>query len=151
MASLEVSIARLNASLERLVNGKPKRVKLKGRLTLNKINNEAGFGSSYIHNKRFSDWVEQTAKPAIEKFEKEYDPLKFELAGSKEELTEIDLLKRKLKKEQELKVKYRIERDEAVLKEKMAKKLANDLMFRVYELQDEVRMGDVVSITRNKS
>lgn len=151
MASLEVSIAKLNAALERLIEGKPIRVKAKGLLTLNKINNEVGFATSYIHNTKFADWVRDIGKPAIEKFAKEYDPLKFELAEGKEELTEVEALNVKLKNERELKKRYRLERDEAIAKEKMGKKLINDLMFRVYELQEKVRMADVISINRIKS
>jgi stage III sporulation protein SpoIIIAA len=95
--------------------------------------------------------VKETGTPAIKKFTEEYDPLKFELSHGKEELTEVEALKAKLKKEQKLKKEYMIERDEALVKEKLAKKLANDLMFSVYELQDEVRRGNVVSINRGKS
>jgi hypothetical protein len=151
MAKLEVSIGRLNAALERLIEGKPSRVKAKGLITLNKINNEAGFGTSYIHHDKFAHWVEEKGTPAIKKFTEEYDPLKFELSHGKEELTEVEALKAKLKKEQKLKKEYMIERDEALAKEKLAKKLTNDLMFRVYELQDEVRRGNVVGINRGKS
>ncbi|NMU85512.1 hypothetical protein HKB16_21925, partial [Vibrio parahaemolyticus] len=35
---------KLHKALARLHNGKPLRTKAKGRLTLNKINNEAGLG-----------------------------------------------------------------------------------------------------------
>ncbi|MCG9707416.1 hypothetical protein L1D46_01145 [Pseudoalteromonas sp. Isolate3] len=151
MTPLEKSIGRLNAALERLVIGKPNLVKAKGKLTLNKINNEAGFGKSYIHNKRFADWVKKTAKPAIKKFEIEYDPLKLELESGKEELSEIEKLKSKLKKERELKTKYRNELSEAIEKEKIAKKLVNDLMFRVYELQNEKQISNVVCISKSTS
>jgi cell shape-determining protein MreC len=151
MASLEVSISKLNAALKRLIEGKPVRVKAKGLLTLNKINNEVGFGASYIHHAKFAAWVKQTGNPAIKKFAEEYDPLKFELANGKEDLTKVEVLKAKLKKEQQLKEKYRLERDEAISKEKLVKKLNNDLMFRVYELQEKVRMADVISINRSKS
>tara|TARA_B110000211_G_C14076209_1_gene552199 strand:+ start:1013 stop:1468 length:456 start_codon:yes stop_codon:yes gene_type:complete len=151
MASLEVSISKLNAALDRLFEGKPFRVKAKGMITLNKINNEAGFGTSYIHHQKFAEWVRDFGNPAIKKFAEEYDPLKIELAEGKEELTEVESLKLKLKKEHELKRKYRLERDEAIAKEKLAKKLANDLMFRVYELQDEARSKNIVSIDRVKS
>ena len=57
---------RLQNSLSRLLKRKPERVKATGRLTLNKINREAGFGQSYIH--KFKSFIDEVANPAIERY-----------------------------------------------------------------------------------
>lgn len=150
MASLEQNIARLNNALERLINGKPERVNQKGILTLNRINKEAGFSTSYIHHEKFSDWVTDFGNPAIKTFNAEYDPLKFELEGTAENLSEVEKLKEELKKQRRLKDEYRQARDDAILSKKEVEKLANDLMFRVYELQEEKHDNNVTNLDRNK-
>ena len=146
MASRQVTEGRLRAALQRLVDGKPERLRKVGKLSLNKINKEAGLGHSYIH--KFDSFVENEATPAIEEFNKNYDPLAEQLTSEvKEDLTETEKLKAKLKKEIALKEQYRNERDEYKLINKELEHQNNSLMFRVYELQDEVRNNIVVSIT----
>lgn len=145
MASIEVTEGRLRAALQRLLNGKPERIKKVGKLSLNKINKEAGLGHSYIH--KFKDFVKNEATPAIEEFNKNYDPLAETLKSeATEDLSEVDKLKARLKKEIGLKEQYRNERDEAEVVNKMLEKQNSDLMFRVYELQDEVRLNNVVNL-----
>ncbi|MGN5050252.1 hypothetical protein ACTG1T_07080 [Aeromonas veronii] len=61
--SKELTESRLHAALNRLLEGKPVKVKATGKLTLNKINNEAGLGNSYIH--KFPDFLKY-ANPIIE-------------------------------------------------------------------------------------
>lgn len=151
MASVEVTEGRLRAALQRLLDGKPERIKKIGKLSLNKINNEAGLGHSYIH--KFKDFVENEATPAIEEFNKNYDPLAEALKSEVTEgLSEVEKLKAKLKKEKALKDQYRNELDEVKQVNKMLEQQNSSLMFRVYELQDEVRSNNVVGLaSRNQN
>lgn len=127
---------RLHAALKRLLKGKPIHVKAKGKLTLNKINNEAKLGHSYIH--KFSDFV-LFAEPEISKYNLDRENAMFtELdieAGAT--LSEVDSLRAKLNKEKELKKKYKLECDNAnaALKEVEAKYA--ELLYRTYELQEK--------------
>ena len=145
MVSRNTTQARLEAALKRLLDGKPERVKKAGKLSLNRINNEAGLGHSYIH--KFEDFVER-AKPLIKEFNQNYDPVLDVSANDKNNLTAVEVLKCKLKKERELKEKYRKERDDAIVALKEIEKLNSTLMFRVYELQDIARINDLVYLSR---
>ncbi len=149
MASREVTEARLHAALQRLLDGAPKRVDRKGKLSLNRINNEAGLGHSYIH--KFPIFIETVAEPAIKKFNDEYDPANSDIEEVKVEQTEVEKLKAKLKKEKALKTTYRQERNEAILSQKELEKLNSSLMFRVFELQEELRIKNVVNFSSAKN
>ncbi|MCF2899765.1 hypothetical protein L1267_04975 [Pseudoalteromonas sp. OFAV1] len=145
MVSRNTTQARLEAALKRLLDGKPERVRKAGKLSLNRINNEAGLGHSYIH--KFEDFVER-AKPLIKEFNQSYDSVLDVSANDKNSLTAVEVLKCKLKKERELKEKYRKERDDAIVALKEIEKLNSTLMFRVYELQDIARINDLVYLSR---
>jgi predicted RNase H-like nuclease (RuvC/YqgF family) len=148
MASVEVTEGRLRAALQRLLDGKPDRIKKGGKLSLNKINNEAGLGHSYIH--KFKNFVENEANPAIEEFNKNYDPVVEKLKSEvTEDLSEVEKLRAKLKKEKALKDQYRNELDNAKQINKMLEQQNSSLMFRVYELQEEVRLNNVVNLASN--
>ncbi|WP_234917376.1 hypothetical protein, partial [Vibrio anguillarum] len=126
---------KLHKALARLQNGKPLRTKSKGRLTLNKINNEAGLGRSYIH--KFKEFVDNVANPAIEAYNEILDtPKSPEI--DKASMSEIDRLKDELRKQIELKEAYHRERDEALATNDELEALNKSLMFRVYELQQEL-------------
>ncbi|MCO6354861.1 hypothetical protein GBO14_09040 [Pseudoalteromonas shioyasakiensis] len=146
----ETTLGRMEAALQRLLDGKPTRVKKVGRLSLNRINQEAGCGHSYINKPQFKEFRETRALPAIEEFNKSYDPERLALAfdEGKKDLTEVEVLKAKLKKERELKEKYRNERDDALAASKELEALNSTLMFRVYELQGQVRTNNVVSLSK---
>ncbi|HBK3326026.1 TPA: hypothetical protein KDX74_003605 [Vibrio parahaemolyticus] len=128
---------KLQLALDRLQDGKPLRTKTTGRLTLNKINNEAGLGRSYIH--KFKEFVDKVANPAIEAYNEILDnPELFVVAPLTEDMSEIDRLKADLKKQTELKEDYRAERDEALAINDELEALNKSLMFRVFELQQEL-------------
>ncbi len=150
MASTEVTEGRLKAALQRLLDGKPERINKVGKLSLNKINKEAGLGHSYIH--KFKAFIENEANPAIKKYNQCYDPqaekLKLE---SETDSCEVDRLKAKLKKQEALKEQYRKEREEYKKINKILEQQNSSLMFRIYELQNEVRSSNVVRIaSKNK-
>jgi hypothetical protein len=140
---------KLKKALERLQAGKPVRTKAKGRLTLNKINNEAGLGRSYIH--KFKQFVENVANPAIEAFNDNLDTIDHDerLFSESEDMSELDKLRAELNRERELKVEYRRERDEALAINDKLEVLNKSLMFRVYELQLELA-GEVVEYEHHK-
>lgn len=139
------AIERLQNALDRLLAGNPQRVKAKGRLTLNKINREAGFGQSYIH--KFKSFINDIANPAIKKYNNSLDNSKIDSLSTLSAETEtetsteaiiVDKLKADLKREINLKVKYRKERDDLDARLKELETLNNSLMYRVYELQEEL-------------
>ncbi|MGI3022767.1 hypothetical protein ACRTDP_21950 [Vibrio alginolyticus] len=132
------ALEKLQKALCRLQNGKPLRTKAKGQLTLNKINNEAGLGRSYIH--KFKDFVENVAKPAIEKYNDKLDEPEQsqQMATESEDMSEVDKLRVELNREKELKEEYRRERDEALAINTELETLNKSLMFRIYELQEQI-------------
>ncbi|HCM0920488.1 TPA: hypothetical protein N2828_003429 [Vibrio parahaemolyticus] len=140
---------KLKKALERLQAGKPVRTKPKGRLTLNKINNEADLGRSYIH--KFRDFVENVANPAIEQYNDALDDPEQsqQMASESENMSELDKLRAELNRERELKVEYRWERDEALAINTELETLNKSLMFRVYELQEQLS-AEVVEFEHHK-
>lgn len=134
----KTAVERLQDALDRLLAGKPERVKATGRITLNKINLEAGFGQSYIH--KFKSFITDVANPAIEKYNNNLgkpDLVSQSVTPSSEEISVVDKLKADLKREENLKNKYRKERDDLKAKLREQEALNNTLMYRVYELQEE--------------
>jgi hypothetical protein len=133
MADKNITEGRLRAALQRILDGKPIRVKQGGKLSLNKINNEAGLGHSYIH--KFVDFVENEANPKIKSYNKNLVSEDHGDALSQDKLTDVEKLKANLKRERALKEKYRQERDDAIAAQKHMEQSNNNLMFRIHELQ----------------
>ncbi|HAS8621966.1 hypothetical protein ACS86_00700 [Vibrio alginolyticus] len=137
------AVERLQDALDRLLVGKPERVKATGRITLNKINREAGFGQSYIH--KFKSFINDVANPAIKKYNKNLgksDLVSQSTTPSSEDMSVVDKqdkLKKDLEREINLKEKYRKERDALKVKLREQEAKNNILMYRVYELQEEFR------------
>jgi len=137
-------------AFQRLLDGKPRKVKAKGKLTLNRINNEAGLGNSYVH--KFKEFVAY-AKPVIEEYNLNREKaiatgLDIEVDAP---LTEIDALKAKLKKVEALKNRYRMDRDDAIKARKTLEHKYSELMFRTYDLQQELQTKNEVVVTYKKS
>lgn len=138
MSSKELTEGRLREALERLLNGTPRNVKAKGKLTLNKVNNEAKLGNSYVH--KFPEFVSY-AKPLIDEYNQNRDKamtkgLDVEISGV--ELDQVDKLKAQLKKALELKERYRLERDNAVEARQQLEHKYSELMFHAHELQEDL-------------
>ena len=138
MSSKELTEGRLREALERLLNGTPRNVKAKGKLTLNKVNNEAKLGNSYVH--KFPEFVAY-AKPLIDEYNQSRDKamtkgLDVEINGV--ELDEVDKLRAKLKEALKLKDRYRLERDNAVEARQQLEHKYSELMFHVHELQEDL-------------
>lgn len=135
--SKELTESRLHAALNRLLEGKPVRVKSTGKLTLNKINNEAGLGNSYIH--KFTDFLEY-ANPIIEEHNVNREKAMATGLGIDVEvpLSELDRLRSELARERKLKDRYRLERDNAIAARKILEAEHANLMFRALEMQEEI-------------
>lgn len=135
--------ALLVNAFQRLLDGKPLHVKAKGKLTLNRINNEAQFGNSYVH--KFKEFVAY-AKPVIDEYNINRD--KAMVTGLDIELdvplSELDRLKHELKKSNELKDKYRVQRNNAVEARKQLEAENARLRFRVFDLQQELLVENSV-------
>jgi len=125
-------------AFQRLLDGKPLSVKQTGKLTLNRINREAQLGNSYIH--KFKELVEY-AKPIIDEYN--LNRVKAMTTGLNIEidtpLSEIDKLKSELRKSIALKDKYRIDKENAVKARKDLEAENSRLLFRVFELQQELQ------------
>lgn len=141
MSSKVVTEGRLDAALLRLLNRVPERVRQVGKLTLNKVNKEAGLGHSYVH--KFPDFVKR-AIPQIEKYNQYAHEIETGMELDDSQIDEVSRLKIQLKKEIRLKEKYRSERDNAVAIQKELELLNSSLMFRLYELQEEARHFTVI-------
>ncbi|EOI8018416.1 hypothetical protein ACMVZR_003797 [Vibrio parahaemolyticus] len=143
------ALDELKKALERLLAGNPVRTKAKGQLTLNKINNEADLEQSYIH--KFKDFVENVANPAIEKYNGSlgYSEQSEQMTSGSKDMSELDKLRAELNRERELKVEYRRERDEAIAINTELETLNKSLMFRVYELQEQLS-AEVVEFEHHK-
>ncbi|MBF4448405.1 hypothetical protein ERJ76_22605, partial [Vibrio anguillarum] len=124
-------------AFQRLLDGKPLHVKATGKLTLNRVNNEAQLGNSYVH--KFKAFVAY-AKPVIDEYNLNRD--KAMITGLDIELDvplpELDRLKHELKKANELKDKYRVQRNNAVEARKLLEAENARLRFRVFDLQQEI-------------
>lgn len=124
-------------AFQRLLDGKPIHVKAAGKLTLNRINNEAQLGNSYVH--KFKAFVAY-ARPVIDEYNLNRDKamitdLDIELDVP---LPKLDRLKHELKKANELKDKYRVQRNNAVEARKQLEAENARLRFRVFDLQQEL-------------
>lgn len=137
--------SRLYEALERLIQNQPRRVKIKGKLTLNKINNEAGLGNSYVH--WFPDFVAY-ARPVIDNHNKNRLIITDNPILDNVTYSEVDKLRLDKIREERLKVRYRQQRNDAINAKVELEAINNTLMFRLFELQKELAIlkGTVVNI-----
>jgi hypothetical protein len=151
MSSLAES--RLHEALERLLQGSPRIVKATGKLSLNKVNNEADLGHSYVYNEQFINFVNY-ANPLMDEYNLNRDKvmatgLDIDIVPP---LPETDTLKSKLKKAEELKDKYRIERDNAKVARQLIEGMYSELLVKAYGLQEELlSYTRVVTPLKNKN
>lgn len=136
---------RLRNALQRLLEGRPIRAKQAGKLTLNKINTEAGLGNAHIN--KFPDFVDEIGPKIDEYNQNKTRALESGVILPSVTLTPLESIKADLKREQKLKVKYRTERDDEKKAKVELEALNNSLLFRVYELQEELRYFKVVPIS----
>lgn len=134
----DITESRLYDALNRLLEGKPIRVKGTGKITLNMINNEAGLGRSYVH--KFSDFLVY-AKPIINEHNKqrelilENESILSDVVFSKKEQFNLEILRL-----EKLKRKYREERNDAIAAHKIVMKENAALSYRIHSLQTELQL-----------
>lgn len=139
MSRVDQTEARFRGALQRLLSGSPIRTKVSGKLTFNKINNEAGAGHSYINKvyfKSFRDEIEPTIKAYNESKNR---ALEGGVVLPEVNLTPEEILKIELNREINLKERYRQERDDARKAKEALEEMHNTLLFRIYDLQEELR------------
>lgn len=138
--------ARFRAAFKRLLNGNPTHTKASGKLTYNKINNEAGAGHSYINKPCFEKFRDEV-KDEIDSYNsKKNKALEGGVVLPEIKLTTEEALRRELKREIGLKNKYKQERDDAKAAKELLESMHNTLLFRIHDLQEELRPMKVVPI-----
>lgn len=130
----EITLRKLERALQRLLDGVPKRTKNDGKINISRINNEAGLKVSNIN------YYPEFIKDAQDRIRDHFDAIaeKNIKDAVKQEKSEVEILKDKLKHEQKLKRKYREERNEQKLLNDDVVKQNVSLAFRVMELESEL-------------
>lgn len=137
----EITLRKLERALQRLLDGVPKRTKNDGKINISRINNEAGLKVSNINY--YPEFIEQANGRIRDHFDAIAE--KNIKDAVKQEKSEVEILKDKLKHEQKLKRKYREERNEQKLLNDDVVKKNVSLAFRVMELESELH-----SLSRHK-
>lgn len=130
----EITLRKLERALQRLLDGVPKRTKNDGKINISRINNEAGLRVSNIN------YYPEFIKDAQDRIRDHFDAIaeKNIKDAVKQEKSEVEILKDKLKHEQKLKRKYREEKNEQKLLNDDVVKQNVSLAFRVMELESEL-------------
>lgn len=137
----EITLRKLERALQRLLDGVPKRTKNDGKINISRINNEAGLKVSNINY--YPEFIEQANGRIRDHFDAIAE--KNIKDAVKQEKSEVEILKDKLKHEQKLKRKYREEKNEQKLLNDDVVKQNVSLAFRVMELESELH-----SLSRHK-
>lgn len=130
----EITLRKLERALQRLLDGVPKRTKNDGKINISRINNEAGLKVSNIN------YYPEFIKDAQDRIRDHFDAIaeKNIKDAVKQEKSEVEILKDKLKHEQKLKREYREEKNEQKLLNDDVVKQNVSLAFRVMELESEL-------------
>jgi hypothetical protein len=127
------TVLRLKASLDRLLSGTPERTKPDGRISISRINQEAGLSQGAIYY--YKDFIVEANK-TIEKHKAEQEEQRKQ-EGSADFQRPPPQLQEALKKEKRLKAQYRAQRDDfKSITDEMIKTNVS-LAFRILELEDE--------------
>jgi len=146
----KLTLIRLEQALERLLNGSPERTPNDGRVSLSRINQEAGLSSGGIY---YYDEFVQKAKRAIH--ERKLDNAVSTVASGK---ASVDKMRSQRDKERELKERYRSQRDEIkVFCDKIIAKNAQlefslfEALDKIEDLEREVSALKIVDISSRRS
>ena len=149
MSAIKNTEIKFQEALIRLLAGEPIRTKPTGKITFNKINNEAGAGHSYINKACFKELREDEFQPQIERYNNvKSDAMEGGVVLPELNLSTEEVLRRELKREIELKIRYKQERDDARKDSKLSESERNTLLFRIHDLQEQLRPLNVVSINK---
>lgn len=144
-----LTVQRLEAALERLIDGKPERTPNDGKISLSRINKEAGLSAGGIYY--YAEFVDK-ARHEIEKKKSQKSGY-----SSKSNKISIDKIRAQRDKERELKERYRSQRDE--IKKFCDQVVAHNanLEFSLYEaleridaLEAEVKKVKIVELDRGE-
>lgn len=126
----EITQIRLEQALERLLEGKPERTPNDGRLSLSRINKEAGLSSGGIYY--YDDFVQKVRKLL---HERKLDNSMSSVTSGK---ASVDKVRAQRDKERELKERYRSQRDS--IKEFCDQVIAKSaqLEFALFEALDKI-------------
>lgn len=135
--SISTTEARLHEALNRLLENKPTKVKAKTKLTLNKINKEAGLGNSYIH--RFPEFMKY-AKPLMDVYNLTREKVIENGLGidAIASLSETNNAESDLARERRLKNKYRQERNSAIEARKLMESKYYEVVFKLLSVQKDL-------------
>ncbi len=127
------TLAELKLALNRLLEGKPVRTKNDGKISLFRINNEAGLSKGHIYY--YEDFVsEALIEIGLYEQNKRKSGLKADLHAHD---STVEKLRAERDHEAKLKVKYKKERDAQKLLCEEIVKTNISLMFRLHELETE--------------
>lgn len=136
------TILRLKAALDRLLSGTPERTKPDGRINISRINKEAGLsqGAIYYYKEFIAEANDIIEKHKTKKFEQ----------SKQEGLPDVQHAPRQLrdalKKEKQLKIQYRTQRNDFKSMTDEMIRVNVSLAFRVLELEDENRRLNKVRV-----
>ena len=144
----EITLKRLEAALKRLIDGKPERTPLDGKINIKRINDEAGLSSGSIYY--YKSFIEK-ARAVI--------------AGTKSQSTmknglkklNTENLRKQRDEEKRLKIKYRTQRDEIkAFCDQVVRKNANlefalfEASERIQQLETEIKGIKVIGIPKGR-
>ncbi|SHI28788.1 hypothetical protein [Ferrimonas marina] len=134
----QITEQRLRDALQRLLDGKPERTKADGKISLSRINKEAGCSHGLIY--KYPE-VMTEAKEAIEQYKakQQRDGVLESLSAGVDKETR---LRAERDKQAELKRDYREQRDSFQALADDVVKRENALLFRCHELQLELNARD---------
>lgn len=137
----QLTIVRLEQALQRLLDGNPKRTQNDGRLSLSRVNKEAGLSSGGIYY--YNDFVEKVRKKIHE----------IKLDNSMSDLSvgkvSADKMRTQRDKERDLKVRYRDQRNN--IKDFCNQVISNNakLEFALFEALDKIdKLEEIISKTK---
>lgn len=144
------TIIRLEQALERLLNGVPERTPNDGRVSLSRINQEAGLSSGGIY---YYDEFVQKAKKTIH--ERKLDNAMSTVVSGK---ASVDKMRAQRDKERELKERYKSQRDnikvfcdQIIAKNAQLEFSLFEAFDKIDELEREVSALKVVDISSRRS
>lgn len=130
-----VTEQRLVDALNRLLEGKPVNTKLDGRISIKRINDEAGLSQGAVYY--YKDFVSK-AREEIDLFKKN-QRINDSLSSRDVDLSKTKKLRREINKEKRLKDDYREQLGNQKVLNDMVVQANVSLAFRILELENEIR------------
>lgn len=138
----QITEQRLRDALQRLLDGKPERTRADNKISLSRINKEAGCSHGLIY--KYPE-VMIDAKVAIEQHKTKQQSESI-LESLSADIDKITKLKAERDKQEQLKRDYRVQRDNYQAMADDAVKRENQLLFRCHELQIELNKFNYLKI-----